>query len=228
VLLLSTTSRKRTNFVRKRPYATIVSAGGPEGRRVRPNSGDISGGTRCSLREYISADLRGAAKLKGVRHPSLGGYIDLLSMPGVLATILFRISDDLHRRGLRPLSRLVFFINFCMFNVELYPGSDIGPGLVSPHPGGFGVAKGCVIGRDFHALGGVRVGGGAAADESEDGFPRLGDGCFMLDGAKAFGPITIGDRTVVAASSVVLTDLPANVIAAGIPARVIKPRDPEA
>lgn len=46
----------------------------------------------------------------------------------------------------------------------------------------------------------------------------------MLDGAKAFGPVTIGDATVVAASSVVLTDLPGNVIAGGIPARVIKAR----
>jgi len=164
------------------------------------------------------------AKLKGVRYPSAHGLVDLLSLPGVWATIMFRIADRLHRRGLRPLSRIVFFMNFVLFNTELFPGADIGPGLVIPHPGGIGIAKGCVIGRDFHVMAGVRIGGGAADDSDRDGFPRFGDGCYMLDGAKAFGPITVGDATLVAASSVVLSDLPAGVVAAGIPAHAIKPR----
>jgi len=176
------------------------------------------------LRFVIAADLRGMAALKGVAFPSLGGYADLLTLPGVWATIMFRVADRLHRRGLRPLSRILAFVNFVLFGVELFPGADIGPGLVIPHPNGVGVAKGCVIGRDFHALAGVRIGGGASAERNEDGYPRIGDGCYMLDGAKAFGPITIGDGTLVATSAVVLHDLPAGVIAAGIPARPIKPR----
>ena len=174
----------------------------------------------------IAADLRGMAELKGVTLPSLGGYADLLSLPGVWATIMFRVADRAHRRGLRPLSRLLAFLNFVLFSNELYPGADIGPGLVMPHPGGVGIAKGCVIGRNFHTLGGVRIGGGATDDRGADGYPRFGDDCWMLDGAKAFGPVTIGDGTLVAASAVVLGDLPANVIAGGIPATVLRPRLP--
>jgi acetyltransferase-like isoleucine patch superfamily enzyme len=45
-----------------------------------------------------------------------------------------------------------------------------------------------------------------------------------MDGAKAFGPISIGDRTVIATSSVATQDLPADVWASGVPARVVKPR----
>ena len=43
--------------------------------------------------------------------------------------------------------------------------------------------------------------------------------CVILDGA----PVTIGDTTIIGAGSVVTHDIPANVIAAGVPAKVIRP-----
>ncbi len=43
--------------------------------------------------------------------------------------------------------------------------------------------------------------------------------CVILDGA----PVTIGDNTIIGAGSVVTHDIPANVIAAGVPAKVIRP-----
>ena len=42
--------------------------------------------------------------------------------------------------------------------------------------------------------------------------------CVILDGA----PVTIGDHTIIGAGSVVTHDIPANVIAAGVPAKVIR------
>lgn len=194
---------------------------------MRPISDSDQPVLGISLRATIVADLRAMAELKGVRFPSLTGFVDLLTLPGVWATIVFRVADRAHRIGLRPISRLLAFANFVLFSTELYPGADIGPGFVMPHPGGVGIAKGTVLGRDFHALGGVRIGGAVNEDRSADGYPTFGDDCWMLDGAKAFGGITVGDGTWVAASSVVLTDLPANVVAAGIPARVLKERAPE-
>ena len=43
--------------------------------------------------------------------------------------------------------------------------------------------------------------------------------CVILDGA----PVTIGDNTIIGAGSVVTHDIPANVIAAGVPVKVIRP-----
>jgi serine O-acetyltransferase len=40
-------------------------------------------------------------------------------------------------------------------------------------------------------------------------------------GAKILGPVTIGEHAKIGANAVVLTDVPANAIAVGIPARVI-------
>ena len=49
----------------------------------------------------------------------------------------------------------------------------------------------------------------------------IGDGAIVCKG------VSIGENTVIGAGSVVTSDIPADVIAAGNPARVIKPLDPE-
>jgi acetyltransferase-like isoleucine patch superfamily enzyme len=50
----------------------------------------------------------------------------------------------------------------------------------------------------------------------------IGDNCWFGTNCVVTGGVTIGDRTVVGANSVVTGDLPAGVIAAGAPARVIR------
>ena len=56
------------------------------------------------------------------------------------------------------------------------------------------------------------------------GQPRLGDDVTIGAGACVLGPITVGDRAVVAANAVVLEDVPADSLVAGIPARIIRTR----
>ena len=51
---------------------------------------------------------------------------------------------------------------------------------------------------------------------------RVGDNCWFGANCVVTGGVTIGERTVVGANSVVTKDLPAGVVAAGAPAKVIK------
>ncbi len=53
----------------------------------------------------------------------------------------------------------------------------------------------------------------------------LEDNVWIGDGAIVCKGVTIGENSVIGAGSVVASDIPANVIAAGNPARVIKPLD---
>lgn len=53
------------------------------------------------------------------------------------------------------------------------------------------------------------------------GLPILGDHVHISVGAKALGPITIGDHAVVGANSVVVKDLPSDSMAMGVPVRTI-------
>lgn len=55
---------------------------------------------------------------------------------------------------------------------------------------------------------------------------RLGDNVWIGDSAIVCKGVTIGDNTIVGAGAVVASDLPANVVAAGNPARVVKELDP--
>jgi acetyltransferase-like isoleucine patch superfamily enzyme len=50
----------------------------------------------------------------------------------------------------------------------------------------------------------------------------IGDNCWFGTNCVVTGGVTIGERTVVGANSVVTKDLPAGVIAAGAPARVLR------
>ena len=50
----------------------------------------------------------------------------------------------------------------------------------------------------------------------------IGDSCWFGTNCVVTGGVTIGERTVVGANSVVTQDLPAGVVAAGAPAKVIK------
>jgi serine O-acetyltransferase len=54
--------------------------------------------------------------------------------------------------------------------------------------------------------------------------PTLGDRVSVGAGAVILGAVTIGDDAVIGANAVVSRDIPAGVIAAGVPARVIKSR----
>jgi acetyltransferase-like isoleucine patch superfamily enzyme len=53
---------------------------------------------------------------------------------------------------------------------------------------------------------------------------RIGDDCWLGTGVIVLPGVTIGGGTIVAAGSVVTRSLPEGVMAAGVPARVVRPR----
>ena len=55
--------------------------------------------------------------------------------------------------------------------------------------------------------------------------PVLGDNVEVCCGAKVLGGITIGDNVLIGANAVVVKDVPANSVVAGVPAKVIKTLD---
>ena len=55
---------------------------------------------------------------------------------------------------------------------------------------------------------------------------RIGNNVWVGGGTKIMGGVTIGDNTVIAAGSVVVKDIPANVLAGGNPCKVIRQLTP--
>ena len=66
------------------------------------------------------------------------------------------------------------------------------------------------------------------ADERKAGYERslpinIGDNVWIGGSVTIVPGVTIGDDTIIGAGSVVTKDIPANVIAAGVPCKVIRP-----
>lgn len=53
---------------------------------------------------------------------------------------------------------------------------------------------------------------------------KVGNGCWIGNGARIVGSLTIGDNAIVGAGAVVIRDVPAGSIVAGVPARKIGER----
>lgn len=70
----------------------------------------------------------------------------------------------------------------------------------------------CVIADFSHISPGVHVAGGV----------KIGEGCHIGIGASVVPGVTIGEWTVVGSGAAVVNDLPAHVVAVGVPARIIK------
>lgn len=55
--------------------------------------------------------------------------------------------------------------------------------------------------------------------------PHIGNNVDIGAGAKLIGPITIGDNVHIGANAVVLTDVPSNSLAVGVPAKIISKKE---
>jgi serine O-acetyltransferase len=89
------------------------------------------------------------------------------------------------------------------------------------HFGGIIISGDAVFGDDCIIRNGVTVG---LKHTGQRGSPILGDRVDIGAGAKILGPIRIGNDVIIGANAVVLTDVPPNSLAVGVPARVLPRR----
>ena len=97
--------------------------------------------------------------------------------------------------------------------------AQIGKGAVLGYQAlGVVIHKRCVIGENCHISQNVTIGGTSGLYE----VPVLGNNVQVGAGAVIIGPLYIGDNVIIGANAVVTKDIPANSVAVGVPARVIK------
>ena len=104
--------------------------------------------------------------------------------------------------------------------VEIHPGATIGKGLVIDHGMGVVIGETTVIGDNCLIYQNVTLGG--TGKEQGKRHPTLGDNVMVGSGAKVLGPFKVGDNSRIAAGAVVLSEIPPNSTAVGVPARVVR------
>lgn len=165
------------------------------------------------------------------RDPAARSRIEVvLCYPGFQAIAWHRMANALWRRGWRLSARFVSHIGRMLTAIEIHPGVSIGGRLVIDHGSAVVIGETSIIGDDVTIYQGVTLGGTSPAVDSrsqvdQKRHPTLKDGVIIGSGAQVLGPIVIGEGARVGANAVVTRDIPRGVTAAGIPARVILPRD---
>ena len=123
--------------------------------------------------------------------------------------------------ALRQVYRVARFFVFAVTGVDIRPGARIGRRFTVHTFHGIVIADGVEIGDDCRIYSGACV--VHRANDRGSGVPRIGHGVQIGVGAKVLGGVTVGDRVAIGANAVVLSDVPADHIAVGVPA-VAKPR----
>ncbi len=182
-----------------------------------------------SLKQLLLADLQRQYHYAGINdlQASTWGIFKKTLNPRFAPVLLWRIASHFHQVGLSPLAKIASLLNFLLFGIEIGLQCEIGGGLFIPHPVGtvIGANK---IGQNVTILQGVTIG----AKEIDIGYhpenrPNIGDNVTIGAGAKVLGGITIGDNVTIGANAVVTKSLPNNVVAAGVPAKIIRTIDRE-
>jgi serine O-acetyltransferase len=175
------------------------------------------------LRRVMKADLVAMTRLKG-RPFGLAGAIDVLALPGTCAVMLFRISSWAHHHHLKPVSRLVYFLNVVLFGCDIAPGALIGPGLAIGHPTGTTVTGNVTIGPRAVFTSQVGISGGMPRDLDTTVSVIIGSDVVFFHRATVLAGVSIGDGAVVGVNATVMKDvLPATVVM-GSPARGVGSR----
>lgn len=146
----------------------------------------------------------------------------LLLYPGVKAVRYHRKAHWCYEHNYMFIARLISQIARHRTGIEIHPGAKIGKRLVIDHGMGIVIGETAEIGDDCLIYHGVTLGG--TGKDSGKRHPTIGNNVLIGTGAKVLGPFKVGDNSRIAANSVVLSEIPPDSTAVGIPARVVKRR----
>ncbi len=155
------------------------------------------------------------------RDPAARSKLEVfLLYPGVHAVIYHRIAHWCYCHNLKFLARCVSQWSRFWTGIEIHPGATIGHRLVIDHGMGIVIGETAEIGDDCLIYHGVTLGG--TGKDSGKRHPTIGNNVLIGTGAKVLGPFKVGDNSRIAANSVVLSEIPPDCTAVGVPARVVK------
>ena len=144
----------------------------------------------------------------------------LLLYPGIRAMRSHRRAHWCYTHGHKLLARWISQASRRRTGIEIHPGAVIGKRLVIDHGMGIVIGETAEIGDDCLIFHGVTLGG--TGKEIGKRHPTIGNNVLIGTGAKVLGPFRVGDNSRIAANSVVLSEVPDNSTAVGVPAKIVR------
>ena len=165
-----------------------------------------------SLREFIRS-------IKARDPAAKNGLQIILLYSGVHALIYYRIAHFFYKIHWYFIARWISQTGRFWTGIEIHPGATIGKCLFIDHGMGVVIGETTEIGDYCTIYQGATLGG--TGKDVGKRHPTLGNHVMVGAGAKVLGPFTVGDNAKIASGAVVLSAVPENTTAVGIPARVV-------
>ena len=155
------------------------------------------------------------------RDPAARSVFEILFLyPGLKAIRMHRKAYWFYHHKFYFIARWISQRASRRTGIEIHPAAQIGKRFFIDHGTGVVIGETSIIGDDVTLYQGVTLGG--TGKDTGKRHPTIGNNVMIGSGAKVLGPITIGDNSRVGAGAVVVTDIPENSTAIGIPARAVR------
>jgi serine O-acetyltransferase len=145
-------------------------------------------------------------------------------IPGLIASIVVRAQQCLHRSGRTRLAGALRTVGTVLVGADFGAGMQIGPGLMLAHPVGVTIGFGLRIGSNVTFAAGVTAAARYYDERENQEFATICDGAVLGAHAVLVGGVRIGENAMVGANSVVLSDVADNAVVMGVPARQVGTR----
>lgn len=155
------------------------------------------------------------------RDPAARNYFEVILLyPGLHAIVAHRYAHFFYKHKLYLAARIISQFTRFFTGIEIHPGATIGKGLFIDHGMGIVIGETAEIGDNCTIYQNVTL-GGTGKDKGKR-HPTIGNNVLIGCGAKVLGPFSVGDNAKIAANAVVLSEVPENSTAVGVPARVVR------
>ena len=158
------------------------------------------------------------------RDPAATNALEILTYSGLHAVWFYRVSHWFYTKNHKVIARCISQFARMLTGVEIHPGAKIGKGLLIDHGSGVVIGETAEIGDYCLLYQGCTL-GGTGKDHGKR-HPTLGNNVMVGAGAKLLGGFKVGAGSKIAAGAVVLSEVPENCTAVGIPAHIVR-RDGE-
>ena len=166
-------------------------------------------------------DLKETIQAYMARDPAARSPLEVYFLyPGLKATRSHRRAHWFYEHNMKFIARMISQASRHRTGIEIHPGAKIGNRLDIDHGMGIVIGETAEIGDDCLLYHGVTLGG--TGKDTGKRHPTIGNNVLIGTGAKVLGPFKVGDNSRIAANSVVLSEVPPDSTAVGIPARVVR------
>ena len=148
-----------------------------------------------------------------------------LTYSGVHALSWYRVAHFFHKIKLKLLARCISQYARFLTGVEIHPAAKIDGGVFIDHGMGVVIGETAEVHKGTVIYQGVTLGG--TGKEKGKRHPTIMENVTLSAGAKVLGGFTVGKGAKIGAGAVVLKEVPPYATVVGIPARIVRIRDPK-